>query len=835
MGVSLQDVLSLILTHVSVMGWDACCWSDDALSSKKIYPKYQFPAKSKKWLPRVKSSEDSMRMLVQRVQATHEKGARFFQKKLDTNTLEALAERGAAVESMGKEVQQTVPLSNEVLEKEWWGPWAAGSEHIDMEVQVHLMDKSETFLPAQHIPTLKGLVDAHLFKSGPIVQSSTQKDALEVDEFALLLKQLKYDQAVHETWQRKCRTTSGAREHAKQEMKLNRRKKAMDAATLFLKKCTKLTLWEPQRPETTVGEIMDFRRDNIASKLAITPSSIPSLLALNWAAPCLVPIPVQDNQISVLSWALSENMQSAAVVINPVFTYNKGKLHLEEGKLVDLLAKGNHNLDWQFSIIFKEKSDDRDLRPMVYPGRFVFPSPLGDPKKNMFFMCELRKSHRTEEVKQLTAKGMKLVEDLAEDALPPTTEIRDSTVHGAAKYCQLGVQAWDKVIEGTLSGADLKDVPALLIVDLFPRPGDLIQAFCAQRALQSNTSLFYLGVCTDQVELTYIQSSVTDSLADKYLDGSLTVVGDPLPKEVNEEALDPFPPVPPLNRLTLTQDEKKDLRLPVELVKKWHMHPSFGAEFCQWMDSFLSNPACQILDSEVKEPETPNPKKRPSEEMNDLTTPVKKVKIEGPTVLVEASSIPEALLFETKMFGKDVPMLQLRANHSVYIFNRQSQEWSSDHGFVCGFGRGTFKMVKLDGSDAPEKSLQFKISSQDDLVVLNGIVMDVGSVVRDQRAKKPDAQICYHSIKVDQAGPNNFNIEVTHNVVFLIKNDGLADKDLNCHNIASKEELKVWTSDVLKTLWVVRWAAKGLMPVKPVVHLNGSLNLLPGRACRCSA
>ena len=42
----------------------------------------------------------------------------------------------------------------------------------------------------------------------------------------------------------------------------------MDAAALFLKKCTKLTLWEPQLPETTVGEIMDSRLDNIASKLA---------------------------------------------------------------------------------------------------------------------------------------------------------------------------------------------------------------------------------------------------------------------------------------------------------------------------------------------------------------------------------------------------------------------------------------------------------------------------------------------------------------------------------------------------------------------------------------
>ena len=82
MGVSVQDVMSLILDHASVMGWDACCWSDGALSSKQIYPQRQFAAKSKKWLPRVKTSDASMRMLAQRVQATHEKAARFCQKKL---------------------------------------------------------------------------------------------------------------------------------------------------------------------------------------------------------------------------------------------------------------------------------------------------------------------------------------------------------------------------------------------------------------------------------------------------------------------------------------------------------------------------------------------------------------------------------------------------------------------------------------------------------------------------------------------------------------------------------------------------------------------------------
>ena len=120
-------------------------------------------------------------------------------------------------------------------------------------------------------------------------------------------------------------------------------------------------------------------------------------------------------------------------------------------------------------------------------------------------------------------------------------------------------------------------------------------------------------------------------------------------------------------------------------------------------------------------------------------------------------------------------------------------------------------------------------------MVLNGIITDVGTVIRDRRVTRPDAQICYHSIKVDEADPQKFHIEVKHNVIFVPKNEELADRDINCHNTAAKEELKVWNTNVLKTLWAVRWAPKGLIPIKPSVHLTGFLKLSPGKACRCSA
>ena len=141
---------------------------------------------------------------------------------------------------------------------------------------------------------------------------------------------------------------------------------------------------------------MDWRRDNIERRLGAPPNSVPNLVFLNWTAPALVKSEFLDCHISVLSWALHESTQSMALALQPVFTYNRGKLRLEEKKMLECLNKGSHNLDRQFSVLFSEKSSDRDLRPMCYPGRLIFPSPIGDPGKNVFFDSKLRRTERAE-------------------------------------------------------------------------------------------------------------------------------------------------------------------------------------------------------------------------------------------------------------------------------------------------------------------------------------------------------------------------------------------------------------------------------------------------------
>ena len=76
-----QALLDQVLTHVGALGWIDCLWSEDNLAEKRMYPDYQFPGKNKKWAPRVKTSKDSMALMITREQTLHEKKPTFFAEK----------------------------------------------------------------------------------------------------------------------------------------------------------------------------------------------------------------------------------------------------------------------------------------------------------------------------------------------------------------------------------------------------------------------------------------------------------------------------------------------------------------------------------------------------------------------------------------------------------------------------------------------------------------------------------------------------------------------------------------------------------------------------------
>ena len=77
--------------------------------------------------------------------------------------------------------------------------------------------------------------------------------------------------------------------------------------------------------------------------------------------------------------------------------------------------------------------------------------------------------------------------------------------------------------------------------------------------------------------------------------------------------------------------------------------------------------------------------------------------------------------------------------------------------FLCGLGKGNFKMFKMDGSDELTGSVSFKFTNDEDSVVLNGVVVQLRQVLADQRKQKPDAGMCYHNVELGEY-PSTFKI-----------------------------------------------------------------------------
>ena len=66
--------------------------------------------------------------------------------------------------------------------------------------------------------------------------------------------------------------------------------------------------------------------------------------------------------------------------------------------------------------------------------------------------------------------------------------------------------------------------------------------------------------------------------------------------------------------------------------------------------------------------------------------------------------------------------------------------------------------------------------------------------------------------------------------VFYIKKDEVGGDEPSQVSIGGKIPFNLWDTDVCCILWVVRWSSKGLIPVRPQVHLKSEVLLQTGRA-----
>ena len=272
------------------------------------------------------------------------------------------------------------------------------------------------------------------------------------------------------------------------------------------------------------------------------------------------------------------------------------------------------------------------------------------------------------------------------------------------------------------------------------------------------------------------------------------------------------------------------LKLPSNLMKRWINDKHCSKEFKEWLDKFCEK--YSVVEDEPATPEpTPKegaePKRKKEKETDPNSSPLKKAKIDI-SFIVDSGAVKAPLLFEAQVDPKQQVFVQIRAGNIACLVNKGDKDFNMNAcSHLLGFGQGSFKLTKGD-NEVPKEQYQFIVTSEAELVSLDGVVQTVGKCVFDERKTKPKAAVAYHSLTLNTDDPTKFQLATTHKIGFICTGETTT---VNIGNIGGKLDWGLWAaSKIVKVYWSVRWAKQGLLqPARPAVMIAGGLSLASGK------
>lgn len=158
------EALQLVEDHVMQMGWPGCCFSDDALSSKKLLPGFNFRLGTQGPWPKLgKVSASACCLAVRHTISKFMALPQSQRHKVTKSELEHTAQSATFVDSVSLLLLSEFPLEPEKLDAEWKEPFAKNDLAVTLEVQAALASKNPEFHP-RSIKTLATLrLDFSLF------------------------------------------------------------------------------------------------------------------------------------------------------------------------------------------------------------------------------------------------------------------------------------------------------------------------------------------------------------------------------------------------------------------------------------------------------------------------------------------------------------------------------------------------------------------------------------------------------------------------------------------------------------------------------------------------
>ena len=162
---------------------------------------------------------------------------------------------------------------------------------------------------------------------------------------------------------------------------------------------------------------------------------------------------------------------------------------------------------------------------------------------------------------------------------------------------------------------------------------------------------------------------------------------------------------------------------------------------------------------------------------------------------------------------------------------------------LAGFGRGRWERAP-EGGDLGKK-ISYGLSDYNTDVILEGKIAKLIDVVNTRRQKDPTCKVAYHDMRpIADGPPGAFSVTRTHHVVFSPggpeegeggeegAEDGAKKPPavLQASAAITAPPLQWAQSDLVSIRFAVKWAASGLMPIRPQVCTNYTLVLPPSKA-----
>ena len=180
----------------------------------------------------------------------------------------------------------------------------------------------------------------------------------------------------------------------------------------------------------------------------------------------------------------------------------------------------------------------------------------------------------------------------------------------------------------------------------------------------------------------------------------------------------------------------QDLFLPAGVVAEWKDNPHCGESFRQWLDQF---PYKVIDAAQMQEPQQSSgggggnnnePQPSPKRARTDNAP-----EVDSSLIVSEA---PQALIQEVKL-GNGMPVIHLRSEKSVYLWNGTDKNFVQTDFCLAFFGSGSYKILKAN-QEVPDKGVLLDFKDSSDQIVLNGVVQTISEAVTAMRIKKTGLQ-----------------------------------------------------------------------------------------------